>query len=87
MVVGRKAMRPKLHCALLPHGPLKPSSQVQGLLVCLPSDTPAAFRKIAPQFYRLLFHRSGVAHVIGIHRYDSATTVALRNAPGRAVGG
>ena len=82
----------KLHCALLAaHGPLEPSRpEYKDCSFALPSDTPAAFRKIcASVLHGLLFRRSGLAHVVGVHTpvRQRRPPPPWRNAPGRAVGG
>ena len=75
-VVGRESYAAgKLHCALLAsHGPLEPSRpEYKDCSFALPSDTPAAFRKIAPQFYTAYYFADQVSLMSSVftHRYDS----------------
>jgi pimeloyl-ACP methyl ester carboxylesterase len=65
----------ELHCALLAgHGPLEPSSpEYKDCSKALPSDTPAAFRKIWPQFFTAAYAATKVSLISSLytHRYDS----------------
>ena len=75
-VVGRESYAAgKLHCALLAaHGPLEPSRpEYKDCSLALPSDTPAAFRKIAPQFFTAYYFADQVSLMSSVftHRYDS----------------
>lgn len=75
-VVGRESYAAgKLHCALLAaHGPLEPSRpEYKDCSFALPSGTPAAFRKIAPQFYTAYYFADQVSLMSSVftHRYDS----------------
>lgn len=76
-----------LHCALLAaHAPLEPSSpeyrdcsSVDGL----PSDTPAAFRKIWPRFFTADYFADKVSLMWSLytHRYDSVDQLRLGAMP------
>jgi len=75
-VVGRESYAAgKLHCALLAaHGPLEPSRpEYKDCSLALPSDTPAAFRKIAPQFFTAYYFADQVSLMSSVytHRYDT----------------
>ncbi len=75
-VVGRESYAAgKLHCALLAaHGPLEPTRpEYKDCSFALPSDTPAAFRKIAPRFYTAYYFADQVSLMSSVftHRYDS----------------
>jgi pimeloyl-ACP methyl ester carboxylesterase len=65
-----------LHCAFLAaNGPLDPSSsEYKGCSTSLPSDTPAAFRAISPQFFTAYYFADKVSLMSSVytHRYDSA---------------
>jgi len=67
-----------LHCAFLAmHGPLEPSGpeyQDCSSVAALPNDTPAAFRKIWPQFFTAEYFADKVSLMSSVytHRYDSA---------------
>jgi pimeloyl-ACP methyl ester carboxylesterase len=65
-----------LHCAFLAmHGPFEPSSsEFKYCSATLPSDTPAAFRKIWPQFFTAYYFADKVSLMSSMytHRYDSA---------------
>jgi pimeloyl-ACP methyl ester carboxylesterase len=65
-----------LHCAFLAmHGPFEPSSsEFKDCSATLPSDTPASFRKIWPQFFTADYFADKVSLMSSIytHRYDSA---------------
>ena len=65
----------KLYCALLAaHGPLEPSRpEYQDCSLPLPSDTPAAFRKVFPQFFTAYYAATQVSLMSSLytHRYDS----------------
>ena len=64
-----------MQCALLvAHGPLEPSRpEYKGCSAELPSDTPAAFRAIWPQFFTAYYFADKVSLMSSIytHRYDS----------------
>src|SRR5262249_4144460 len=64
-----------LHCALLAaHGRFEPSSaEFKDCSATLPSDTPAAFRKIWPQFFTADYFADKVSLITSLytHRYDS----------------
>ena len=64
-----------LHCAfLVENAPLDPSRpEYKGCSAALPSDTPAAFRKIAPQFFTAYYFADKVSLMSSVytHRYDS----------------
>ena len=64
-----------LHCALLvANRPLDPSRpEYKGCSAALPSDTPAAFRAIWPQFFTAYYFADKVSLMSSIytHRYDS----------------
>jgi pimeloyl-ACP methyl ester carboxylesterase len=75
-VIGRESYAAgKLYCALLAaHGPLEPSRpEYKDCSFALPSDTPAAFRKIAPQFFTAYYFADQVSLMSSVftHRYDS----------------
>jgi pimeloyl-ACP methyl ester carboxylesterase len=85
-VVGRESYAAgKLHCALLAaHGPLEPSRpEYKDCSFTLPSDTPAAFRKIAPQFYTAYYFADQVSLMSSVftHRYDSVDRRGLGAMP------
>ncbi len=85
-VVGRESYAAgKLHCALLAaHGPLEPSRpEYKDCSFALPSDTPAAFRKIAPRFYTAYYFADQVSLMSSVftHRYDSADHRRLGDMP------
>ena len=65
-----------LHCAsLAAHGPFEPSSpEFKDCSATLPSDTPAAFRKVWPQFFTAPYFADKVSLMSSVytHRYDSA---------------
>ena len=65
----------KLYCALLAaHGPLDPSRpEYKDCSLPLPSDTPAAFRKIFPRFFTAYYAATQVSLMSSLytHRYDS----------------
>lgn len=64
-----------LHCAfLVANGPLDPSRpEYKACSAALPSDTPAAFRAIAPQFFTAYYFADKVSLMSSLytHRYDS----------------
>jgi pimeloyl-ACP methyl ester carboxylesterase len=64
-----------LHCAFLAaKGPLDPSTpEHKDCMPELPSDTPAAFRKIFPQFFTAYYFADRVSLTSSVytHRYDS----------------
>jgi pimeloyl-ACP methyl ester carboxylesterase len=64
-----------LHCAfLVANGPLDPSRpEYNGCSAALPSDTPAAFRTIWPQFFTAYYFADKVSLMSSLytHRYDS----------------
>jgi pimeloyl-ACP methyl ester carboxylesterase len=85
-VVGRESYAAgKLHCALLAaQGPLKPSNaEYKDCSFALPSDTPAAFRRIAPQFYTAYYFADQVSLMSSVftHRYDSVDHRSLGDMP------
>jgi pimeloyl-ACP methyl ester carboxylesterase len=65
-----------LHCAFAAmHGPFEPSSsEFKDCSATLPSDTPAAFRRIWPQFFTAHYFADKVSLMSSLytHRYDSA---------------
>jgi pimeloyl-ACP methyl ester carboxylesterase len=74
---GRERYAPyMLHCAFLAmHGLFEPSSsEFKDCSATLPSDTPAAFRKIWPQFFTAYYFADKVSLMSSLytHRYDSA---------------
>jgi pimeloyl-ACP methyl ester carboxylesterase len=76
-VIGRESFAADmLHCALLEsHGALDPSgSQFKDCSATLPSDTPAALRKVWPQFFTAYYFADKVSLMSSLytHRYDSA---------------
>ncbi len=75
----------KLYCALLAaHGPLELSRpEYKDCSLPLPSDTPAAFRKKAPQFFTAAYFASQVSLMssISVHRYDSVDHRSLGAMP------
>jgi pimeloyl-ACP methyl ester carboxylesterase len=75
-VIGREShLAEKLHCALLAaQGPLEPPRpEYKDCSLPLPSDTPAAFRKIFPQFFTAYYSADQVSLMSSLytHRYDS----------------
>lgn len=76
-----------LHCALLSaHGPLEPSRPEYkdcSSVGSLPSDTPAAFRKIWPQFFTADYFADKVSLMSSVytHRYDSVDHLRLGSMP------
>jgi len=64
-----------LHCAfLVASGPLDPSRpEYKGCSAALPTDTPAAFRAISPQFFTAYYFADKVSLMSSVytHRYDS----------------
>jgi pimeloyl-ACP methyl ester carboxylesterase len=85
-VVGRESYAAgKLHCALLAaHGALEPSTpDFKNCSLALPSDTPAAFRKIAPRFYTAYYFADQVSLMSSVftHRYDSVDHRSLGAMP------
>jgi pimeloyl-ACP methyl ester carboxylesterase len=76
-----------LHCALLAaHGPLEPSRPEYKdctSVAALPSDTPAAFRKIWPQFFTADYFADKVSLMSSLytHRYDSVDHLRLGAMP------
>jgi pimeloyl-ACP methyl ester carboxylesterase len=65
-----------VHCASLAmHGPFEPSSaEFKDCSATLPSDTPAEFRKVFPQFFTADYFVDKVSLMSSLytHRYDSA---------------
>jgi len=65
-----------LHCAFLAaHGPFQPSSpEFKRCSATLPSGTPAAFRKVWPQFFSAYYFADKVSLESSVytHRYDGA---------------
>jgi pimeloyl-ACP methyl ester carboxylesterase len=65
-----------LHCALLEvHGKLQPSSsEFKDCSATLPIDTPAAIKKVWPQFFSAYYFADKVSLMSSLytHRYDSA---------------
>ncbi len=82
---GESLMVGNLHCALLAaHGPLDPSKpEDKGCLFTLPSDTPAAFRRIFPQFLTANYFADKVSLLSSMytHRYDSVDHLRLGEMP------
>lgn len=76
-----------LHCALLAaHGPLEPSRPEYKdctSVDALPSDTPAAFRKIWPRFFTADYFADKVSLMSSLytHRYDSVDHLRLGAMP------
>ena len=74
-----------LHCAFLAaHGTLEPSnSEFTDCTATLPSDTPAAFRKIWPRFFTADYYDDKVSLMSSLytHRYDSADKHHLGSIP------
>jgi pimeloyl-ACP methyl ester carboxylesterase len=76
-----------LHCALLAaHGPLEPSRpeyEACSSVSALPSDTPAALRKIWPQFFTVDYFADKVSLMSSLytHRYDGADHLHLGAMP------
>jgi pimeloyl-ACP methyl ester carboxylesterase len=75
-VIGRESYAAdNLRCALLAtHGPLEPSSpEYKDCSLPLPSDTPAAFRKVFPQFFTAYYAATQLSLMSSLytHRYDS----------------
>jgi pimeloyl-ACP methyl ester carboxylesterase len=75
-VIGRESYASDtLHCALLAaHGPLAPSHpEYKDCSFPLPGDAPAAFRKVAPQFFTAEYFADKVSLMSSVytHRYDS----------------
>jgi pimeloyl-ACP methyl ester carboxylesterase len=75
----------ELHCAMLAaDGPLKPSNpEYKDCSKALPSDTPAAFRKIWPEFFTAAYAVARVSLISSLytHRYDSVDHLALGAMP------
>lgn len=75
----------KLHCALLAaHGPIEPSApEYKECSLPLPSDTPAAFRKIWPTFFTADHAAAQVSLMSSLytHRYDSVDHRSLGAMP------
>jgi hypothetical protein len=65
-----------LHCAfLVANGPLDPSSpEYKSCKAPLPTDMPAAFRTISPQFFTAYYFADKVSLMSSLytHSYDSA---------------
>jgi pimeloyl-ACP methyl ester carboxylesterase len=85
-VAGRESYAAyTLHCAFLAvHGTLGPSnSEFIDCTATLPSDTPAAFRKIWPQFFTADYFSDKVSLMSSLytHRYDSADHHRLGSIP------
>ena len=85
-VAGRESYAAAtLHCAFLAvHGTLGPSnSEFIDCTATLPSDTPAAFRKIWPQFFTADYFSDKVSLMSSLytHRYDSADHHRLGSIP------
>jgi len=76
-----------LHCALLAaHGPLEPSRPEYNdctSVAALPRDTPAAFRKIWPQFFTADYFADKVSLMSSVytHRYDTVDHLRLGAMP------
>jgi len=76
-----------LHCALLTaHGPLEPSRPEYNdctSVAALPRDTPAAFRKIWPQFFTADYFADKVSLMSSVytHRYDTVDHLRLGAMP------
>jgi pimeloyl-ACP methyl ester carboxylesterase len=75
----------ELYCAMLSaHGPLPPSSpNYDECSKVLPSDTPAAFRRIWPQFFTADYAAGKVSLMSSLytHRYDSVDQRSLGAMP------
>ena len=77
VIGGESYAADMLHCAfLVVHGPLEPSRPEYKdctSATALPSDTPAAFRKIWPQFFTAYYFADKVSLMSSVytHRYDS----------------
>jgi pimeloyl-ACP methyl ester carboxylesterase len=75
----------ELHCAMLAaNGPLEPSDpEYKNCSKTLPSDTPAAFRKIWPEFFTAAYAVARVSLISSLytHRYDSVDHLALGAMP------
>jgi pimeloyl-ACP methyl ester carboxylesterase len=75
----------ELHCAMLAaNGPLEPSNpEYKNCSKTLPSDTPAAFRKIWPEFFTAAYAVARVSLISSLytHRYDSVDHLALGAMP------
>jgi pimeloyl-ACP methyl ester carboxylesterase len=76
-VIGRESETADLlHCALLAErGPIEPSRPgYKDCVFALPSDTPAALRRIWPQFFTVYYFADRVSLMGSLytHRYDSA---------------
>ena len=85
-VIGReKYAAYMLYCALLEsHGTLEPSgSEFKDCSATLPSDTPAALRKIWPRFFTAYYFADKVSLMSSLytHRYDSADHRSLGAIP------
>jgi pimeloyl-ACP methyl ester carboxylesterase len=85
-VAGRESYAAAmLHCAFLAeHGTLGPSNtEFNDCTATLPSDTPAAFRKVWPQFFTADYFSDKVSLMSSLytHRYDSADHHRLGSIP------
>ena len=74
-----------LYCAsLVAHQPLEPSKpEYKDCLKALPNDTPAAFRKIWPQFFTPYYFADKVSLTSSVytHRYDAVDHLDLGAMP------
>jgi pimeloyl-ACP methyl ester carboxylesterase len=85
-VIGRERYASnKLYCVLLAaHGPLEPSRpEFKDCSLRLPSDAPAAFRKMAPQFFTAAYFAAQLSLMssIYVHTYDSVDHRSLGAMP------
>jgi len=85
-VIGRERYASdKLFCILLAaNGPLEPTRpEYKDCSLRLPKDTPAAFRKKAPQFFTAAYFASQVSLMssIYVHEYDSVDRRSLGDMP------
>ena len=85
-VIGRESYAADLlYCALLEsHGTLEPSGpEFKDCSATLPSETPAALRKVWPQFFTAYYFADKVSLMSGLytHRYDSADHRSLGDMP------
>jgi pimeloyl-ACP methyl ester carboxylesterase len=73
------------HCAFLAmHGRFEPSSsEFKDCSATLPSDTPAAFREVWPQFFTAQYFaaKASLMSSLYTHRYDSADHLRLGAMP------
>jgi pimeloyl-ACP methyl ester carboxylesterase len=85
VIGGESFAADMLHCALLEsHGALDPSgADFKNCSGTLPSDTPAALRKVWPQFFTAYYFADKVSLMscLYTHRYDSADHHSLGAIP------